>query len=118
MTTLQPFTAHEITILLLKHYLSKTDLEKVSQKTKKFSKFFYLNFQNFQFVFSILKKIVSISLTVFFNTSVIRQKGESENRCFKKTKPAKFSGKQTFLTPRYNRFEICPFALLPTNKWF
>ena len=32
-------------------------------------------------------------------SSVIRQKGESQNGCFKKTKHAKFSEKQTFLTP-------------------
>ena len=31
--------------------------------------------------------------------SVIRQKGESQNGCFKKTKHAKFSEKRTFLTP-------------------
>ena len=30
--------------------------------------------------------------------SVIRQKGESENGCFKKTQHAKFSEKRTFLT--------------------
>ena len=47
---------------------------------------------------------------------VIRQKGESHNGCFKKTKHLKFSEKRTFLTPWYNpRFEIRPFALLPTN---
>ena len=34
-------------------------------------------------------------------TSVIRQKGESQNGCFKKTKHAKFSEKRTFLTPWY-----------------
>ena len=33
------------------------------------------------------------------NSSVIRQKGESQNGCFKKTKHAKFSTKRTFLTP-------------------
>ena len=32
------------------------------------------------------------------NSPVMRQKGESENRCFKKTKHAKFSEKRTFLT--------------------
>ena len=32
------------------------------------------------------------------NSSVIRQKGQSQNRYFKKTKHAKISGKQTFLT--------------------
>ena len=41
--------------------------------------------------------------TVCFNlkliSSVIRQKGESQNACFKKTKHVKFSEKQTFLTP-------------------
>ena len=34
-------------------------------------------------------------------SSVIRQKGKSQNGCFKKTKHAKFSGKRTFLTPWY-----------------
>ena len=33
------------------------------------------------------------------NSSVIRQKGESQNGCFKKTKHAKFSEKQLFPTP-------------------
>ena len=32
------------------------------------------------------------------NLSVIRQKGESQNGCFKKTKHAKFCEKRTFLT--------------------
>ena len=32
-------------------------------------------------------------------SSVIRQKGESQNGCFKKAKHAKISEKQTFLTP-------------------
>ena len=41
--------------------------------------------------------ILSISLASM--SSVIRQKGESQNRCFKKTKHAKFSEKRTFLTP-------------------
>ena len=75
------------------------------------------------------------------NSSVIRQKGESQNEGFKKTKHAKFSAKQAFLTSWHphvrvrirgvrnvcfqkiypalfswnTRFEICPFALLPTN---
>ena len=30
-----------------------------------------------------------------------RQKGETPNGCFQKTKPAKFSEKRTFLTPWY-----------------
>ena len=32
-------------------------------------------------------------------SSVIKQKGESQNGCFKKTKHAKFSEKRIFLTP-------------------
>ena len=39
--------------------------------------------------------------------SVIRQKGESQNGCYKKTKHIKFSEKRTFLTPWYTH------ALLP-----
>ena len=31
--------------------------------------------------------------------SIIRQNGESQNGCFKKTKGAEFSEKRTFLTP-------------------
>ena len=34
-------------------------------------------------------------------SSVIKQKGESQNGYFKKTKHAKFSGKRTFLAPWY-----------------
>ena len=34
-------------------------------------------------------------------SSVIRQTGESQNECFKKTKHAKFSEKRTFLPPWY-----------------
>ena len=33
------------------------------------------------------------------SSSVIRQKGESQNGCFKKAKHAKISEKQAFLTP-------------------
>ena len=34
----------------------------------------------------------------YINKSVIRQKGESQTGCFKKTKHAKFFEKRTFLT--------------------
>ena len=34
-----------------------------------------------------------------FSSSVIRQKGESQNGCFKKAKHAEISKKQTFLPP-------------------
>ena len=76
-------------------------------------------------------------------SSVIRQKGESQNGCYKKSKHAKFSENRTFLAhwyahvvsisagkkcsffvlcfPRNTRFEIRPFALLPaisaTSLW-
>ena len=42
---------------------------------------------------------------------VMRQKGESQNGCFRKIKHAKFSEKQTFLTPWYAH----SFAFLPMN---
>ena len=37
----------------------------------------------------------------FLKSSVVRQKCESQNGCFKKTKHARFSEKRTFLTPWY-----------------
>ena len=67
--------------------------------------------------------------------SLIRQKGESQNGCFKKTKHVKFSEKRTFLTPcayqgvRNVRFfgkfsvlcfletPVLRFALLPYYRW-
>ena len=50
--------------------------------------------------------------------SVITQKGESQNECFKKTKNAKFSEKRTFLTTWYAhvrviRTSVLRFAFLP-----
>ena len=48
------------------------------------------------------KKKPKIQIQLIFfsaNTSVIRQKGESQNECFKETKHAKFSEKQLFPTP-------------------
>ena len=71
---------------------------------------------------------------------VIRQKGESQNGCLKKTKHAKVSEKRTFLTPWYAHvcvsggkkcsfFEkfgvlcfletpVFRFALLPYYRWY
>ena len=42
---------------------------------------------------------VELKYTIdYINKSVIRQKGESQTGCFKKTKHAKFFEKRTFLT--------------------
>ena len=85
-------------------------------------------------------RTTSINVDQVPNSSAIRQKDESQNGCYKKTKHAKFSEKLTFLNPRYahvrvlsggkkclffgkygvlfscdTRFEIQPFALLPMN---
>ena len=38
---------------------------------------------------------------------IIRQKSESQNECFKKTKHAKFSEKRTFITPWYPLTYVC-----------
>ena len=61
--------------------------------------------------------------TLWVESSVIRQKGESLNGCFKKIKQTKFSEKRTFRTPWYkdsyprtpSHFKISPFALLPAK---
>ena len=62
-------------------------------------------------------------------SSVIRQKGESQNGCFTKTKHAKFPEKQTFLTPRYmcvsegkkcsffEKFEVLCFRETPVLRF-
>ena len=42
-------------------------------------------------------------------SSVLRQKGESQNGCFKKTKHTKFSEKRTFLTPWYAHTRTCAY---------
>ena len=39
-------------------------------------------------------------------SSVIKQKGESQNGCLKKTKQAKFSKKRTLFTPWYAHVSI------------
>ena len=53
------------------------------------------------------------------NTSVARQKGKSQNGCFKKTKHVKFSEKRTFLTPdtHYLRYisEMIQFPKTPSE---
>ena len=71
----------------------------------------------------------------YYIPSATRQKGESQNGCYKRTKYAKFSEKQTFFTSWYTHvqmfvfwkiwcallfcntvFEIRSFALLPTIR--
>ena len=52
---------------------------------------------------------------IFDKSSVIRQKGESQNGCFKKTKHVEFSEKQAFLTPWYAH--ILASLFLPTSFW-
>ena len=55
-----------------------------------------LNVDNINCFSFLYKYIANVDISL-----VIMQKGESRNGCFKKTKHAKFSGKQTFLTPWY-----------------
>ena len=43
--------------------------------------------------------------------------GESQNGCFKKTKHAKFSGKWTFLTPRYTHVKSRKVPGLGNKSW-
>ena len=42
-----------------------------------------------------------VRLKTYTNSSVIREKGESQNRCFKKRKHTKFFEKKIFFTPWY-----------------
>ena len=52
---------------------------------------------------------VNFELSPYHNPSVIRQKGESQNRDKKKSEYAKFSEKQTFLTPLIRTRTKCSF---------
>ena len=54
---------------------------------------FYVSLRLSWYVCNILPRNAEV------NSSVIRQKDESQNGCFKKTKLATFSEKRTFLTP-------------------
>ena len=56
---------------------------------------------------------------ILVNSSVIRQKDESWNGCFKKTKHAKFSEKRTFLTPIsfFEKFVVFCFLETPISRF-
>ena len=56
---------------------------------------------------------ISLSFYLIWNSSVIRQKGESQDRCFKKTKHARFSEKRTFLTLWYAHLRVSWNTLWP-----
>ena len=59
-----------------------------------------INFAGLPFLYRFFCLLIKSRTEVsVWNSSVIRQKGESQNRCFKKTKRAKFSEKRTFLPP-------------------
>ena len=51
-------------------------------------------------------RTTSINVDQVPNSSAIRQKDESQNGCYKKTKHAKFSEKLTFLNPRYAHVRV------------
>ena len=63
-----------------------------------------MKFQNSVFFFPINNKWVS--LWSIIRSSVIRQKGESQNGGNEKAKHAKFFEKQTFLTPWYTHIRV------------
>ena len=73
---------------------------------------FFLNLKIAPTDFKTRKSIICQSSCM--NPSVISQKGESQNRCFKKTKHAKFTKKRTFLTPWYSHLPVwdSPFCLI------
>ena len=65
----------------------------------KIQKFRYLEKETLFFLQ--VKRIINYPsrATLWHKSSVIKQKGEFQNWCFKKAKHAKISEKQTFLTP-------------------
>ena len=48
---------------------------------------------------------------------VMRQKGESQNICFKKTKHVKFSKKRTFLNPWYAQVRTCAYQAVKNVRF-
>ena len=58
------------------------------------------------FSFLLLIQNYVYEMCVNLNSSVIRQKGESQNGCFKKLKHGKFSEKRIFLTPWYAHVRV------------
>ena len=75
---------------------------------------FFLNLKIAPTDFKTRKSIICQSSCM--NSSVISQKGKSQNWCFKKTKHAKFTKKRTFLTPWYAHVPVLRFALLPNYR--
>ena len=59
----------------------------------------FLTYKSFVYCTFLLIYHLFLSASTFITWSVIRQNGESQNGCFKKTKHAKFPEKRTFLTP-------------------
>ena len=62
-----------------------------------------------------VKDSIVYLVALLSNSSVIRQKDKSQNKCYKKTNHAKFSEKQTFLTPWYAWDS--PFCLISDKFW-
>ena len=58
------------------------------------------------FSFLLLIQNYVYEMCVNLNSSVIRQKSESQNGCFKKLKHGKFSEKRIFLTPWYAHVRV------------
>ena len=66
----------------------------------------FLTYKSFAHCTFLLIYHLFLSASTFITWSVIRQKGEFQNGCFKKTKHAKFSEKRTFLTPLYTHVRV------------
>ena len=94
-------------MLLLRHYVTKEASwfrSKVAKTTLSETNpvIFCIHLKSNSFVvYAISFKHVNCFASVNLFSLAIRQKDESQNGCFKKTKQAKFSEKRTFLTPWY-----------------
>ena len=62
---------------------------------------------------------ISLSFYLIWNSSVIRQKGESQDGCFKKTKHVRFSEKRTFLKKCsfFWKFDVLCFLETPVLRF-
>ena len=76
---------------------------------------------NFQVYITVILKVPAkpeqtYRSVALINSSVTRKKGQSQNGCYKKTKHAKFSEKQTFLTPWYAHVDTHTFVCVSGGK--
>ena len=74
--------------------------------TERASMYFSRKLANWAKTPSLTSLLLNFSKFIYDTSSAIRQKGGSQNRCYKKAKKAKFSEKRTFLTVWYAHVRV------------